>query len=51
MMAAIMKSETVTWIELGGGSELRLSLLKICEWRGRETVTRYILIEKTKTVS
>lgn len=37
-MAAIMKSETVTVIELMGGSELRLSLLKICEWRGRRNV-------------
>lgn len=35
-MVAIMKSETVTRIELRGGSKLRLSLLKICEWKRRE---------------
>ncbi len=39
-MAAIMRLETVTGIELRGDSELRLSLLKICERRGREIVTR-----------
>ena len=38
-MAAITRSETATGIELMGGSELRLSLLKICEWREREIDT------------
>lgn len=31
MMAEIMRLETVTGIELRGGSELKLSLLKICK--------------------
>lgn len=35
-MAAITRLEMVTGIELRGGSELRLSLLKICERRERE---------------
>lgn len=39
-MAAITRLEMATGIELRGGSALRLSLLKICEWRRREIVTR-----------
>lgn len=38
-MAAITRLETATGIELMGGSVLRLSLLKICEWRRREMNT------------
>lgn len=37
-MVVIRRLEMVTGIELKGGSELRLSLLKICEWRAREIV-------------
>lgn len=34
-MAAITRLEMATGIELRGGSEPRLSLLKICQWRER----------------
>lgn len=40
-MAAITRLEKVTGIEPRADSELRLSLLKICEWRGRK-----LLLEK-----
>lgn len=42
-MAAITRLETATVIELRGGSELRPSLLKICERRGREAVTHTVV--------
>lgn len=35
VMAATMRLEMVTGIELREGSELRQSLLKTCEWRER----------------
>lgn len=40
MKAAITRWERVTGTEPRGGSELRLSLLKICEQRGRDIITR-----------
>lgn len=47
-MAVIMKLERVTGIEPRGGSELRLSLLKICRWRGREIVTNKYNLKNAK---
>lgn len=48
-MAAITRSETGTGIEPRGGSELRLSLLKICKQREREVVTEEKHNRKQKT--
>lgn len=50
-MAAITRLEKVTGIELRADSERRQSLLKICEWRGRRTVTTEKMDDRKPTIN